>query len=77
MAKLTKVFGAIFCVLGTVYLIVSTFLYLNTSAHLDYNTGKQMTFIQSNVAYFFFVAIIILGFGIVLAKDKIISNDHH
>ena len=77
MAKMTKVFGAIFCVLGTIYLIVSTFLYLNTSAHLDYNTGKQMSFIQSGTPYFFMVAILILGFGIILAKDKIIDNDHH
>jgi hypothetical protein len=77
MAKMTKVFGAIFCVLGTIYLIVSTFLYLNTSAHLDYNSGKQMSFIQSGMPYFFIVSILILGFGIILAKDKIIDNDHH
>ncbi len=77
MAKLTKVFGAIFCVLGTIYLIVSTFLYLNTSAHLDYNTGKQMTLIESGIPYYFLVALLIFGFGVVLAKDKIINNDHH
>ena len=77
MAKLTKVFGAIFCVLGTIYLIVSTFLYLNTSANMDYNTGKQMTFIQSGIPYFFLVASLIFGFGVLLAKDKILNNDHH
>ncbi len=77
MAKLTKVFGAILCVLGTIYLIVSIFLYLNTSANLDYNTGKLMTIPQSGVFYFFMVAILILGFGILLAKDKIIDKDHH
>jgi len=77
MAKMTKVFGAIFCVLGTIYLIVSTFLYMNTSAHLDYNSAKQMSFIQSGTPFFFIVALLILGFGIILAKDKVLDNDHH
>lgn len=77
MAKMTKVFGAIFCVLGTIYLIVSTFLYLNTSAHLDYNETKQMTFIHSGTPYFFIVSIILLGFGILLTKDKVLDNNHH
>lgn len=77
MAKLTKVFGAIFCVLGSIYLIVSTFLYLNSSANLDYNTGKLQTLPQAGVFYFFVVSILILGFGIILAKDKIINKDHH
>jgi dipeptide/tripeptide permease len=77
MAKMTKVFGAIFCVLGTIYLTVSTFLYLNTSAHLDYNAEKPMSFIQSGTPFYFMVSILILGFGIILAKDKVIHNDHH
>ncbi|MFN8284134.1 MAG: hypothetical protein U0U67_13020 [Chitinophagales bacterium] len=77
MAKMTKVFGAILCVLGTVYLIVSTFLYLNSSAHLDYNTGKLLTMSQAGVFYFFMIAVLILGFGILLAKDRILNNDHH
>ena len=77
MAKLTKVFGAIFCVLGTIYLIVSTFLYLNTSAHIDYNATKQMSLIQSGIPYYFIVSLLIFGFGVLLAKDKILNNDHH
>jgi len=77
MAKMTKVFGAIMCVLGTIYLIVSIFLYLNTSAHLDYNEVKQVSFIQTGTPYFFIVSFLILGFGILLAKDKIMDNNHH
>lgn len=77
MAKMTKVFGAIFCVLGTVYFIVSIFLYLNTSASLDYNADKQMSFIHSGTPFFFMVALLIFGFGVLLAKDKVINNDHH
>ena len=77
MAKMTKVFGAILCVLGTIYLIVSTFLYLNSSANLDYNTGKLQTLSQAGVFYYIMVAVLILGFGIILAKDKVLGNDKH
>jgi hypothetical protein len=77
MPKMTKVFGSILCVLGTVYLIVSTFLYLNSSAHLDYNTGKLLTMSQAGVFYYFMIAILIFAFGVLLAKDKVINNDHH
>ncbi|HRG35502.1 MAG TPA: hypothetical protein PK355_04410 [Chitinophagales bacterium] len=74
---MTKVFGAIFCVLGTIYLTVSIFLYFNTNAHLDYNEAKQMSFIHSGTPFYFIVSILILGFGIVFAKDKVLDNDHH
>jgi len=77
MAKLTKVFGAILCILGAIYLTVSIFLYLNSSANLDYNTGKLQTMAQAGVVYYLFVAILIFGFGILLAKDKVLNNDHH
>ena len=77
MAKLTKVFGAIFCVLGTIYLIVSVFLYMNTSAFLNYNEVKQMTFIHSKTLFFFFVSILLLAAGIIFAKDRVIDNKKH
>lgn len=77
MAKLTKVFGAILCILGGIYFTVSMYLYLNSSAYLDYNTGKLETMPKAGVFYFFVVSVLILGFGILLAKDKVINNDHH
>lgn len=78
MAKMTKVFGAVLCVLGTVYLIVSTFLYMNTNAHLDYNEAKQMTFIHSGTPYYFIVSILLLAAGIAFASDRVLNNnDHH
>lgn len=77
MAKMTKVFGAILCVLGGVYMTVSVFLYLNSSSHLDYNTGKFQTMSQAHVFYYFFFAFIILAFGVLLAKDRVLDNDHH
>jgi hypothetical protein len=77
MAKLTKVFGAIFCVLGTIYFTVTMYLYLNSSANLDYNSGKLLTIPQAGIFFFFLVPILLLGFGILLASDKVINNDHH
>ncbi len=76
MAKLTKVFGAILCILGSIYFTVSVFLYLNSSAHLDYNTGKFLTLSQAGVFYFFMFSVILLVFGILLAKDKVLDNHH-
>lgn len=77
MPKMTKVFGAILCVLGFIYLTVSAFLYLNSSAHLDYNTGKLQTMSQAGVFYYAMFAFIIFAFGVILAKDKVLNNDHH
>ncbi len=77
MAKLTNVFGAILCVLGAIYLTVSIFLYLNSSAYLDYNAVKKLTLSQAGVFYFFMFSILILGFGILFAKDKVLDNNHH
>ena len=77
MAKITKVFRAIFCVLGAIYFTVSVFLYMNTSAFLNYNEAKQMTFIQSKTPYFFLVAILLLIFGVIFAKDKVIDKKSH
>jgi hypothetical protein len=77
MAKMTKVFGAILCVLGTIYLLVSLFLFLNSSANLDYNTGKLLTMSQAGVFFYFMFSFIIFALGVILSKDKVLDNDHH
>lgn len=77
MAKMTKVIGSILCILGAIYSIVSVFLYLNSSASLDYNTGKLQTMSQAGVFYYAMVSFIILAFGIILANDKVLGNDKH
>lgn len=77
MAKMTKVFGAIFLALGTLYTTVSIFLYLNSSAYLDYNTGKKMTMSQAGVFYYLFFSVFLLIIGYVLAKDKVLGNNKH
>lgn len=77
MAKMTKVIGSILVVLGTIYSIVSVFLYLNSSASLDYNTGKLQTMSQAGVIYYAIASAIILIFGIILATDRILDKDKH
>lgn len=74
---MTKVFGAIFCILGSIYLTVSIFLYMNTSAFLDYNAEKPMTFIQSKTPYFFLVSVLLLVFGVIFVNDKVIGKKSH
>lgn len=77
MAKMTKVFGAIFCFLGFVILMVSIFLYLNTSAHLDYNVGKQPTLGQVSLFVPFLVSVMMLTVGVLFSRDHILhKNDH-
>lgn len=77
MAKMTKVIGSILVVLGTIYSIVSVFLYLNSSASLDYNTGKLQTMSQAGVIYYAIASAIILIFGIILASDRVLDKDKH
>jgi hypothetical protein len=50
---------------------------MNTSAFLNYNEVKQMTFIHSKTPFFFFVSILLLAAGIVFAKDRVIDNKKH
>lgn len=76
MAKLTKVFGAIMCFLGTVCLIATTFIYLNSSAYLNYNVDKQPSASQLGIFPFFFLGAALLTFGILFAKDKIMDHHH-
>lgn len=76
MAKLTKVFGAIMCFLGTVCLIVTTFIYLNSSAYLNYNVDKQPSSSHLGIFPFFFLGAALLTFGILFAKDKVMDQHH-
>lgn len=77
MAKMTKVIGSILVVLGVIYSIVSVFLYLNSSASLDYNTGKFQTMSQAGVIYYAIASAIILIFGIILSSDRVLDNKKH
>ena len=75
---LTRVFGVVITLLSVVAIIVNTFLYLNSSAHLDYNAaGGKMSMPEAGVFYPYFVAAITLTFGILLIRDKELDSDHH
>ena len=73
---MTRVFGGAICFLSFVVLTVNTFLFLNSSAHFDYNAGTK-TMAQAGVFYPFFVGFITLTLGIILVNDKVIEADPH
>lgn len=77
MPKMTKVFGAILCFLGTVMLLVSIFLYLNTSAHLDYNSGKQPSLGQVKLFVPFLFSVLMLTVGVLFARDHVLEHHDH
>ena len=77
MAKLTKVFGAILCFLGTVLFLVTTFLYLNTSAHLDYNVDKQLTLGKVGLFVPYLIAVMMLTVGVLFARDRVLESHDH
>ena len=75
---LTRVFGVIITILSTVAIIVNTFLFLNSSAYLNYNSEKGlMSLSEAGIFYPYFIAIITLTFGILLVRDKVLDSDHH
>lgn len=73
---MTRVFGGAICFLSFVVLLTNTFLFLNSSAHFDYNTGTQ-SLAQAGVFYPFFVAISTMILGVLLIKDRVLESDHH
>lgn len=73
---MTRVFGGAICFLSFVALLVNTFLYWNSSAFFDYNTGTQ-TMAQAGVFYPYFIALATMTLGILLVKDRVLETDHH
>ena len=74
---MTRVFGGAICFLSFVVLLVNTFLYLNSSAHFDYNSGVK-TMAQAGVFYPFFVGFITMTIGVILVNDRVLEfEDHH
>jgi hypothetical protein len=73
MAKLTKVFGSIMIFTGGVLSLYTFFVYLNSSAYLNYNVDKQPSIAQAGFAYPFIIGALLLIFGVLFAKDRKIS----
>lgn len=76
MAKLTKVFGAIMTFVGSIIVLYTFFVYLNSSAHLNYNVEKQPSLAQVKLFYPFLVGFVVLGLGILFAKDRVLEENH-
>lgn len=72
---MTRVFGGAICFLSFVALLVNTFLYLNSSAHFDYNAGTK-SLAQAGVFFPYFVAISTMILGILLIKDRVLESHH-
>jgi hypothetical protein len=73
---LTRVFGGAICFLSFVVLTVNTFLFLNSSAHFDYNSGV-VSMAQAGVFYPYFVGFITMTIGILLVNDKVLESESH
>ncbi len=71
---LTRVFGGAISFLSFVVLTVNFFLFLNSSAHFDYNQGTK-TLAQAGVFYPFFVGTITMIIGLVLANDRVLEPE--
>ena len=76
MNKMTLVFGAIMCFLGTVLLLVTIFLYMNTSAFLNYNVAKQPGIGQVKLFVSLLISVALLTFGVLFAKNKELDGHH-
>lgn len=71
---ITKVIGVCLVVFSSIWMLITVFLYLNSSAYLDYNAPK-ITLAQAGVFFPFLVFIILFIFGVLLARDKV--YEHH
>lgn len=76
-----KVLGAIFLVLSSMVAIVNTFLYLNSPAFIDYNTGgeamgviEKMSVHGILIPYIFCAVFFVLGY--LLSKDRVLEEAH-
>lgn len=74
-----KVLGAIFIVLSTLVGITVTFLYWNSSAYIDYNTGANMNLLErmtnSGILVPYIICTIFFVLGFFLSRDRVL--DHH
>lgn len=72
---LSNVLGAILIVVGFIIGLFNTFVYLNSSAYLNYNAPlKSMA--EVGRLYPFLLALLLIIFGILFAKDKELESHH-
>jgi hypothetical protein len=71
---ITRVIGVCLLIFSSLWLLITTFVYLNSSAVLNYNKPTQ-TMPEAGVFFPFMVFAILWIFGFLLVKDKV--YDHH
>jgi hypothetical protein len=78
---MVKVWGSILTLAGSVVLLFCVFLYLNSSAYLDYNATGKTSVLDVGLALPFVMSALVATFGVILlatSKDKDYSeHDHH
>ncbi|MCO5247993.1 MAG: hypothetical protein M9887_03470 [Chitinophagales bacterium] len=65
---ISRVFGAALLFLSSAVMLFIFFLYLNSSAHFDYNAPK-VSLVGVHLFYPLMVTVIVFVFGIILVKD--------
>lgn len=72
---ITNVLGAIFIVVSVIISLFNTFVYLNSSAYLNYNApAKSMA--EVGVLFPYLLALVLFIFGVLFAKDKELESHH-
>jgi len=74
---LTKVFGAILIVMSTSVGITGLFVFLNSSAFFDYNTGESSRLLERMISNGLMIPLLIcvvaFVLGYVLSKDRVLD----
>lgn len=72
---ISNVVGAIFIVVSVIISLFNTFIFLNSSAYLNYNSPlKSMA--EVGVLFPYLFALLLFIFGVLLAKDKELESHH-
>ena len=70
----TRAWGVAIIILSIIVIVFNYFLYLNSSAHFDYNEGT-ISMAKAGVFFPFFGAVCTLIFGVLLFKDRVLGEE--
>ncbi|MBX7224417.1 MAG: hypothetical protein K1X55_00165 [Chitinophagales bacterium] len=73
---LTRPLGGILMLVSTLVFFINTFVYMNSSAYLDYNTGEKLSLSEAKVFFPYMFIVIAFVFGRLLWKNREL-NSHH
>jgi hypothetical protein len=76
---ISKVIGVIFILLSVLVGITVTFVYWNSSAYLDYNTGASMNLLErmtmEGIFIPYIVCLVFFVLGFFMTRDRVL--EHH